>query len=871
MCNQCSFQVALRNLRSKHHLPRHHAGEHVFRNVKRGYTSASLSQTASSATAVPLAKPFPFVLPPLQFLSQSYSIWSSTSSSTATPLPPSPSEILKNKPFSTNEEIASLLYSLARHPKAFTEIDKIICPTLEGLLSVHHYAGARAVLERVLDEIVHLPEKRLPLGRKLLHKLVFTLQGLDDFHRKPKWELHSLPAMRPMLSLVLQYLIAHRDKFSMNTLTVKVLVAIPEYLDTRSISLLLELFDDIVKTDLQGESLSRNIPTLHNIMRVYALHGHSLAAEQWMNTILEVQQSMPQPQRLDSSPPIRSTDEAGPGPATALRRASASLKRNMNTKSSALYLGTTYLSSLAQPESKGAPAPAVDSRLAMTFFQELWKPNLLEDGSLSEEVALPPEVIELDIYAWSAIIHAAALDLNRVSSQTLVDVLHALEKYPSLPKPSAVPYTAVMGGLNKRGDYQRAIDLFEHEIIPKAISRIQSLQSEGMAADDKQEEMVIDAQLLGAVVLAWTGLGDIGMAVNTVKWFGSTAQSETSGVENLGEKNVSSDDMDLREKSIIEHSAVFPEALRGSVKVDTILINQLMTYLGQTARYNSVYNLFASMTDLYSVYPDETTLTILARTALSVGKMKRNGLVPDFAEDVWQASAKGPQEDQGEFEASNFFMNGFAHLRHALGRQADSQDMAKETGVWDGVQPVERVLDIYWAMLEQNVDSAHQRAVQDNLQTATRSIFHFGRAKPATPADVPALRDTEAEVPVEDLDEHILTSRFQITQSEEQYVYRWPSLCPTSINMHMLIALSGYFGRGSDIPLILSHMKQLNMKPTRRTLCLSLWSYEETGVYASEFRKFRQWLVEWLGETGVPADDEVGAFRARQWSGNQVV
>lgn len=427
-----------------------------------------------------------------------------------------------------------------------------------------------------------------------------------------------------------------------------------------------------------------------------------------------------------------------------------------------------------------------------------------------------------------------------------------------------------MGGLNRRGDYQRTIDLFEHEIIPQAIRRVENLQSETPMSGGKQEEMVMDAQLLGAVVLAWTGLGDIGMAVNVVKWFGSRVEGDDNSAAPSSQYNHATSTHDTSEKQAVADSrASFPEALRGTVKVDTILVNQLMTYLGQTARYNSVYNLFASMRELYNAYPDETTLTILARTALSAAKMKRRGLVPEFAEDVWQAGVQVAREDNTS-AGSNFFSTGFAHLKNALGVRPSEEEMARETGVWDGVQPVERVLDIYWAMLEQNFDAAHDRAVKDNLKTASAGIFSFVRPRSSTSSDATELQAAFPIVSASALEECTVTSRLQNQEDEEHYNYRWPSLCPTSNNMHMLIALSGYFGRGADIPLILSHMKQLDMKPIRRTLCLALWSYEETGVYSNEYRKFRNWLVEWLGELGVPTDEEVGAFRARQWSGSKV-
>jgi hypothetical protein len=87
--------------------------------------------------------------------------------------------------------------------------------------------------------------------------------------------------------------------------------------------------------------------------------------------------------------------------------------------------------------------------------------------------------------------------------------------------------------------------------------------------------------------------------------------------------------------------------------------------------------------------------------------------------------------------------------------------------------------------------------------------------------------------------------------------------------MHLFIALLGYFSASSEIPLVLAFMRELNQVPSRRTLCLALWSYEEGGAYGRDREKLEKWLLAWLGPYKIPGDLEVAAFRRNQWGESQ--
>lgn len=394
MCSQCSFQVILRNLRYKQAKHSHHAAEAGRRALNRRFSASRAPQAGSSTALLPPVKPLSFGIPSFSFLSQSYSIWNTPHSA---PLPPPPQEVLQDNPFTSHRDAARLLYSLAKHPGSFKDLKNVVCPSLAGLLSIRHYAGARAVLERTLQEIVNLPSPQLPFGHKPLNSLICTLFGVEEQYRKADWELHSLPAMRSMLFLILKYLTQHFEKFPVIPRHIKTLVCIPEYLSVRAMPLVIALFERVVTEHPEGASLSRNVPTLHNIMRAYALNGHPETARQWSDAILEVLEAYP-----------------------------AERERLKSSTSPLQVLATTYISALARHSEEAGSYDNIDSQTAMEIFQDVWRQTRSDSANAQEPGGY--ESGEMDIQAWSVMLQATARDIDRISSQKLIDVLHILEE-----------------------------------------------------------------------------------------------------------------------------------------------------------------------------------------------------------------------------------------------------------------------------------------------------------------------------------------------------------------------------------------------------------------------------------------------------------
>lgn len=432
MCKRCSFQAGLRSLRLAHRrstpsLPIHGAGY-----VETGRNIHTSSRLDTSTFALPVqAQTAQHVLPSLQALSQSYSSfakWGKTSSSSSSPPLLTPIQVLESFDSTSQADVPKLLYALSMQPSYLLDLPNVTCPTLARLLSLHHYAGARAVLERALEEISR-QSTLVKLSRRDQVLLVSTILGIPSGREvqqlKSSLVLKDKSAIQSLLALLLKHMVAYPDRFILQPQIVKTLVSIPEYLNTSSIRDVLRLLERAVLETPRGQKeLSQSIPTLHNIMRVYSLQGDVEAVEFWMFAISKAIQAKKRDADNDgisySTSPEDSTEIVGPNDkSTELRSPYQKPKAG-----SSLLLGTTYLSSLSKSANfTEAESRSTDSATAMRYFN-----RLRQAAQTNQGIGIMDPESALDIYAWTAVIQAAAKDIASVSSQALLDVLNNLEK-----------------------------------------------------------------------------------------------------------------------------------------------------------------------------------------------------------------------------------------------------------------------------------------------------------------------------------------------------------------------------------------------------------------------------------------------------------
>lgn len=113
-------------------------------------------------------------------------------------------------------------------------------------------------------------------------------------------------------------------------------------------------------------------------------------------------------------------------------------------------------------------------------------------------------------------------------------------------------------------------------------------------------------------------------------------------------------------------------------------------------------------------------------------------------------------------------------------------------------------------------------------------------------------------------------------------------LVPSANTFHSYIALLGYYNLPHEIPTALAWMRQLDLRPHRRTMLLALtylgevegprrllvdWEDGQSRL-VRDTEVLRRWLTEWLGETtkrgkGVPAEEDVASYRRALFAANR--
>lgn len=369
--------------------------------------------------------------------------------------------------------------------------------------------------------------------------------------------------------------------------------------------------------------------------------------------------------------------------------------------------------------------------------------------------------------------------------------------------PNAITYTIVLSGLVKRDASAEALRVLHETVLPLAGSGLFEL----------------DAQVFMSVMDAYSAVEDIDGALITLHFFGKqvTPNDPQSPLPESTSETI--------------YHEVCP-TLRGGVQLDVQVINDVLGGLAKAGRFNEFYSLYSEMSTKYGVTPDEVTLAILARTAITAAAWQGRraiNVIPVGAEDaLW--SDRAPSYSAPD-----------------TSQKGDS--------LWAGVRPHVYVRKLYWDMLKQNYPLLHPD--QDTFFTQTKRLFLSFRRKAASPPeidqDVPRYKTRNAT--------HMLKK-----PEYHQKALVYPHLVPSQANMHTFIALLGYFEYAYEIPIVLAYMKELDILPARRTLCMAMWRYEESGVYTGQLRRLRQWLIDWIGVEGLPDDEEIGAYRSRQWS-----
>lgn len=265
---------------------------------------------------------------------------------------------------------------------------------------------------------------------------------------------------------------------------------------------------------------------------------------------------------------------------------------------------------------------------------------------------------------------------------------------------------------------------------------------------------------------------------------------------------------------------------RGRIKLDTVIVNGLMDRLNRGGRPDVVFKLWDVMEKYYCVWPDGITMTILLDAA------RRAYLIDPTMELAL-----------GQLGIFNPFKNLWSKRQLPETPSAAISKMLElppESGFWHGD----------WAFIN------------------ARVIF-----RDAVLGNWPHLQDVTC--PVGTYSQQSTVDRLWVNKDRSPEL-RWPTIIPFDRTFHAYIFLLGWNELQAEIPLALAWMRALQIEPMHKTLCAALMYFGEVArlppmfesfelqrgqEYGGDYGKLRRWIADWVGESALPSENMVAAYR----------
>lgn len=265
---------------------------------------------------------------------------------------------------------------------------------------------------------------------------------------------------------------------------------------------------------------------------------------------------------------------------------------------------------------------------------------------------------------------------------------------------------------------------------------------------------------------------------------------------------------------------------RGRVKLDTAIVNGFMDRLNRGGRPDVVFKLWDVMEKYYGVWPDGITMAILLDSA------RRASLIDPTIELAL-----------GQLGIFNPLKQFWAQKRLPETPSVAISQMLEtppESGFWHGD----------WAFITARV--IFRDAVLGNWPHLQAIPCPVGTYTPTTISD-----------------------RLWVTKDPAPEL-RWPTIIPIDKTFHAYIFLLGWNELQAEIPLALAWMREMGIKPLHKTLCAALMYFGEVSrlpplfesfelrkgqEYGGDYGKLRRWIADWVGESALPSEDAVAAYR----------
>ena len=326
--------------------------------------------------------------------------------------------------------------------------------------------------------------------------------------------------------------------------------------------------------------------------------------------------------------------------------------------------------------------------------------------------------------------------------------------------------------------------------------------------------------------------------------------------------------------------------LNQSIVLDTQNVNVILKLCLQERKPSVALRVFTAALPRWGVYTDDISLTLLLDTcrfhnsAFRGPGKGRDGEyehdIPDIRDRLRQLtdslrfgrtsdtpkSTLETEQGYEAYDAAGFAKGSISVLLDPPGyvwRKEHSQP------AWRKARDIFRdVLFTNWPFL------AHTPSVLDfekgpyaHLTRDLSSIFRFNKPRPLTSTTGTGSGQGQLRIP--------------LPHSRKPYLH----LIPSRNTFHSAIALLGYHNLPDEIPLVLAWMKELGIKPHKRTMLLALTHLGEVEgprrVLANwedgqsrlvrDTEVLRKWLIGWVGR-GVPTEDDVADHRRKMLENN---
>jgi len=437
---------------------------------------------------------------------------------------------------------------------------------------------------------------------------------------------------------------------------------------------------------------------------------------------------------------------------------------------------------------------------------------------------------EITPFAWSKL-------LSRVAKDQSIKAEELLQLLESMPEHAVIGHTLtpVMQGLMNRGEDRQAW-LIWRDLIAMAKN-----------ADRGDEGRYFDNASLSAGSEACYRVSNFAGAITLVDSYAR--------------------------RPVIRRSV--ESGLKNSLTLDTQNVNVLLRMCQRDGLASVAFRLWAAALPRWNVYLNEVSLGLLMDTAkycesrrsdytsrdlISSFRRLRNEISPRRTRSSYGLEQRG--ERYSAYDA-----DGFAKGSVSVLLDSPEYSWDRENG---GLRPWQLARDVFRDVVLGNWPYLADVKSPLDLQTGLMpylSPFFAGQYQPVD-----------------------LRKRRQMPSEHARYTH----IIPTPVSFYVYISLIGDQNLTTEIPMVLAWMKELDIRPTWKTMCWAMlyiadtegpsrlvtgWGSNGQAAMVRDSQILRRWLVDWVGDRldvhegaepkGVPTEEDVIAFRRVLMSKNK--